>query len=79
MVACLTVSGLLEMQMAKCISISGKKITVCIELPENMEYLTPLYNIINQGKPIKAEKAVETYTIAFTNKKLYELIDSLTV
>ncbi len=78
MVACLIVSGLLEMQMAKCISISDKKITVCTELPEHMEYLTPLYNVINQGKPIKAEKAVETYTIAFTNKKLYELIDSLT-
>ena len=78
MVACLIVSGLLETQMAKCISISDKKITVCTELPEHMEYLTPLYNVINQGKPIKAEKAVETYTIAFTNKKLYELIDSLT-
>ncbi len=76
-VACLVVSGLLEMQLAKCIVLNDKKVSVCSELPENMTYLKPLYNIINQGKPIKVEKVVETYTIAFTNKKLYELEDTL--
>lgn len=76
-VACLIISGLLEMQLAKCISINDKKVSVNAELPEHMTYLTPLYNVINQGKPIKTEKAVETYTIAFTNKKLYELVDAL--
>ena len=76
-VACLVVSGLLEMQLAKCIALNDKKVSVCSELPENMTYLKPLYNIINQGKPMKVEKVVETYTIAFTNKKLYELEDAL--
>ncbi len=76
-VACLIVSGLLEMQMAKCISLNDKKVSVCAKLPEHMAYLKPLYNIINQGKPMKVEKVVETYTIAFTNKKLYELLDPL--
>ena len=76
-VVCLVVSGLLEMQLAKCIALNDKKVSVCSELPENMTYLKPLYNIINQGKPMKVEKVVETYTIAFTNKKLYELEDAL--
>ena len=76
-VACLVVSGLLEMQLAKCISINDKKLNVCAELPEDMAYLKPLYNVINQGKPIKVAKAVESYTVAFTNKKLYELEDAL--
>lgn len=76
-VACLVVSGLLEMQLAKCISINDKKLSVCAELPEDMEYLKPLYNVINQGKPMKVAKAVEAYTVAFTNKKLYELEDAL--
>ena len=49
-VACLVVSGLLEMQLAKCISINDKKLNVCAELPEDMAYLKPLYNVINQGK-----------------------------
>lgn len=76
-VACLIVSGLLEMQLSKCISISDKKISVCSELPEHMTYLEPLYNVINQGKPMKVEKAVEAYTVAFTNKKLYALEDAV--
>lgn len=76
-VACLIVSGLLEMQLSKCITISDKKINVCSELPEHMAYLEPLYNVINQGKPMKVEKAVEAYTVAFTNKKLYALEDAV--
>ena len=76
-VACLIVSGLLEMQLSKCISISDKKINVCSELPEHMAYLEPLYNVINQGKPMKVEKAVEAYTVVFTNKKLYALEDAV--
>lgn len=76
-VACLIVCGILEMQLEKCISIKDKKISVCAELPERAAYLKPLYDIINQGKPMKAEKIVETYTIAFTNKKLNELADSV--
>lgn len=75
--ACLIVSGLLEMQLAKCISINDKKISVCAELPGHMAYLKPLYNVINQRKTMKVEKAVEAYTIAFTNKKLHELTDAL--
>lgn len=76
-IACLIVGGLLEMQLENCISINDKKIHVCAPLPDNMSYLNPLYQIVNQGKPIKAEKVVETYTVAFTNKKLYELEDAL--
>lgn len=63
--------------MAKCISLNDKKVSVCAELPENMAYLKPLYNVINQGKSMKVEKAVEAYTVAFTNKKLYEFVDAL--
>ena len=77
-IACLVVGGILEMQLEKCISIENKKITVCTELPEHMSYLKPLYNVINQGKPIKAEKVMETYVASFTNKKLNELLEELT-
>ena len=76
-VACLIVSGLLELQLANCISLNDKKVHVCTTLPEHLSYLKPLYNIINQEKPMKAERVVETYTIAFTNQKLYELLDAL--
>lgn len=76
-VACLVVSGVLEMQLEKCISIEDKKVTVCTELPEHMSYLRPLYDVISKEKTMKIEKIVETYTISFTNKKLNELLDAL--
>ena len=76
-IACLIVGGILEMQLEKCISIENKKITVCTELPEHMSYLKPLYNVINQGKPIKADKVMEVYVASFSNKKLNELLEEL--
>lgn len=76
-VVCLILSGLMDMQLAKCISLNDKKVNVCAELPEHLAYLRPLYDVINQEKTIKVEKVVETYTIAFTNKKLYELVDAV--
>lgn len=76
-IVCLIVSGLLEMQLEKCVSLKDKKLAVCAELPENMAYLKPLYDVINQGKPISAESVVEKYIVAFTNKKLNEIVDAL--
>lgn len=76
-VTCLIVGGLLEMQLEKCISIKDKMVSVCAELPEDMVYLKSLYDVINQKKPVKVVKVVETYTMAFTNKKLNEFTDAL--
>lgn len=76
-VACFIASGILEMQMENCISIENKKVTVNAALPEKMEYLRPLYEIINQEKPVKLDKVFETYMVAFTDKKLHELTDSI--
>ena len=47
-----------------------------------MEYLKSLYDMIeqenaNRGKPVKAEKIVEKYTGAFTDKKLRELTNAI--
>lgn len=75
--ACLVLSGILEMELEKCISIQDKKVSVCAPLPEHMSYLQPLYDALNPEKPMKIEKIVETYTIAFTNKKLNQLMDGL--
>ena len=74
---CMIIGGLLEMQMEKCISMEDKKVIVSAELPEHMSYLKPLYDVINQKKPMKAQKVVETYYASFTSKKLNMLLDAL--
>ena len=81
-VACLIAAGVLEMYMAKCVSIEKKRLSITDKLPGSMEYLKSLYDMIeqestNRGKPVKAEKIVEKYTGAFTDKKLRELTDSI--
>ena len=70
------------MYMAKCVSIEKKRLSITDKLPGSMEYLKSLYDMIeqestNRGKPVKAEKIVEKYTGAFTDKKLRELTDSI--
>ena len=63
-VACLIAAGVLEMYMAKCVSIEKKRLSITDKLPGSMEYLKSLYDMIdqestNRGKPVKAEKIVE--------------------
>ncbi|MGN0394185.1 MAG: GPP34 family phosphoprotein [Coprococcus sp.] len=78
-VACLIASGILEMQFEKCVRIENKKVSICSKLPDNLLYLKPLYDVIDQPKPIKIEKLAEIYTITFTDRKLHELIDSIMI
>ena len=66
---CLLASGMLELQLSGCISIdggkkrilsgSGKSVSVTGPLPEEKAFLRPLYDYLNQGKPVKMEKILE--------------------
>ena len=76
--SCLVLSGLLEMQMAKCIYIYDKKVHVQAGLPEHLAHLRPLYNVINRDKPMTVkEVVVDNYALTFTGKNWEELFGSL--
>ena len=84
---CLLASGMLELQLSGCISIdggkkrilsgSGKSVSVTGPLPEEKEFLRPLYDYLNQGKPVKMEKLLEDYHYSFSGKRLNSLHDSI--
>lgn len=74
---CLIASGLLELQLEDCIKIDKKRVTVTNDLPDEKLYLKPLYDFVNQQKPVKLEKILAAYTYSFTDKNLHELIDSI--
>lgn len=74
---CLVASGLLELQMENCVQIDKKKVTVTGTLPESRQYLRPLYDFINQAKPVKLEKVLEAYSYSFTDQRLKDLMDSI--
>lgn len=74
---CFVAAGLLELQLEKCVSIDKKMITVTGKLPEEKNYLKPLYDFVNQPKPVKLEKLLEVYHYSITDKRLNELIEAV--
>lgn len=74
---CVVASGLLELKMENCIVLEKKKVRVTGELPAEKMYLKPLYNFINQPKPVKIEKIIEEYNYSFSDRKLRELIGAV--
>lgn len=71
---CFVAAGLLELQLEGCLALEGKKAKVTGSLPENRQYLRPLYDFIAEKSPVKIEKIVEAYRIAFTDRRMNELL-----
>lgn len=71
---CFVAAGLLELQLEGCLALEGKKAEVTGSLPENRQYLRLLYDFIAEKSPVKVEKIVEAYRIAFTDRRMNELL-----
>ena len=76
-IVCFVASGLLEMKLEGCIVMEKKKVCVISDLPEKLAHLKPLYDYINRYESVKIEKIIEEYTYTFTDKRFYELVDSV--
>ena len=76
-IVCFVASGLLEMKLEGCIAMEKKKVRVISDLPEKLAHLKPLYDYINRYESVKIEKIIEEYTYTFTDKRFYELVDSV--
>ena len=74
---CFIAAALLELQLENCVKIDKKRVTVIDSLPEEKQYLKPLYDFLDQSKPVRLEKIVETYNYSMTDKKLNELFNSI--
>lgn len=74
---CLVAAGLLELQLEHCIEIEKKSVKVIGSLPQSKTYLKPLYDFLNKPKPVKIEKILEEYNYSITDKRLWELLDSI--
>lgn len=74
-VVCLLAAGLLELQLAECITMDKKAATVTAPLPQDKEYLRSLYDYIGSGKggSIKMDKLLESYTYSLTEKRVKDL------
>lgn len=76
-ILCLTAASVLELSMENTLSFDGKKLTVQSPLPEEKNYLRPVYQVVERKQPVKFESIVEYFSLAFTDKHINELIDSI--
>ena len=76
-VVCLVAGGLLELQMEGCVRLEGKRVEVIGALPDKEAHLAPLYDYINQAKPMKLENIITDYTYSFIDKRMRELVESI--
>ena len=78
-VVCLLAAGLLELQLAECITMDKKAATVTAPLPQDKEYLRSLYDYIGSGKggSIKMDKLLESYTYSLTSKQVRALMGGI--
>ena len=76
---CLSAAGVLELLMEDVFAFDGKKLTVQSMLPEEKEYLRPVYEVVERKQPVKFEAIVEYFSLTFTDKHMNELIDSIGV
>jgi len=74
---CLSAASILELLMEEALSFDGKKLTVQSPLPEEIAYLRPVYQVAERKQPVKFESIVEYFSLAFTDKHMNELIDSI--
>lgn len=74
---CLVAAGILELQLEGCISVDANKADIISTLPADRQYLKPLYDFIDQEKPVKINKIVEAYHFSLTDKRLHELMESV--
>lgn len=76
---CLLAAGLLELQLAECVTMDKKAATVTAPLPQEKEYLRSLYDDIASGKggSIKMDKLLESYTYSLSSKQVRALIEGI--
>ncbi|MGI6010827.1 MAG: GOLPH3/VPS74 family protein [Ruminococcus sp.] len=76
-VMCIAASGVIELLLDGIAELDKKKIELKKALPMEKKFLQPIYDFIERKQPVKFEKVIENYSIAFTDKNINELIGSL--
>lgn len=74
---CLTAGALLELQMAGCAALEGKKVSVTAPLPPQEAPLRTLYDFLDRPKALSLEKLVEEFHYTFTDSRLSALVDGV--
>lgn len=70
---CLVAAGLIELRLAGCIAVEGKRIRITAPLPAECACLQPLYARLDRDKPLSLEKLVDLYSFSLSARPMAEL------
>lgn len=76
-IICLSAAGVMELLLDDILAFDGKKLTVHSFLPEEKEYLFPVYEVVKRKEPVKFESVVEYFSLALTDKHIHDLVDAI--
>lgn len=76
---CLVAAGLIELRLAGCIAVEGKRIRITAPLPAECACLQPLYARLDRGKTLSLEKLVDLYSFSLSARPMAELTDRKSV
>ena len=75
---CLVAAALLELQLAGCVALEKKTVTVTAPLPAEQAHLAPLYHYLTGGgRARKLEKLLEDYNYSVTDTRLNDLVGAI--
>lgn len=74
---CLVAAGLMELQQQGCIQFEKKKVTLCKKLPQENNYLAPLYDYIAAKKEVKLSKLTDAFCFSLTEKRFQTYFEAV--
>ena len=70
-------SAVVELMMDDIIESDGKKLSVKKALPEDMRYLSPVYDFIKKKERVGFRTVVEHFSFTLSSKNIEELFNSI--
>lgn len=74
---CFVAGGLLELQLAGCIAFDGKTAFAIGELPEELNCLKSIYDVIAKDESIDIEEFLKAYDYDINDRQLNELVKDI--
>ena len=73
----LSMAAVLELLLEKTVVLEEKKLSAPASLPQEQEYLLPVYDFIAKKQPVKPEKVVEYFSLNLTDRNFTQLLDGV--
>lgn len=75
--ACFAASALVDLLLRGCIDLEGRKVLVTAPLPEDLDYLAPLYDYLKTKPAVSLSRIERLFKFGTVHKRGHKLFDSV--